>query len=196
LDAEKKLREAFKGYVSYVRGEKPFIFPFRIYPKNALVPDYKYYISGKKIEDDKRIKYTKIILCNMKNVQSNTYTYYLRKKIKEGKIKENIDNESQEDITPNGGDENEKKDMGLLYDLTKISNITFPISDNSNSNSNINNNSNNNFKSKSSEKNNLNTIGSFSKSSIDTDYDNGYGGYYKVSNIIKFSTSYYFTQFI
>ena len=184
IDAEKKLREAFKGYVSYVRGEKPFIFPFRIYPKNAIVPDYKYYISGKKIEDDKRIRYTKIILCNMKNVQSNTYTYYLRKKIKEGKIKEDIDNESQEDITSNGGNEDEKKDMGLLYDLTKISNITFPVSDNSNSNNNNNNNYNNNFKLKSTEKNNLNNIGSFSKSSIDTDYDNGYGGYYKVSNII------------
>lgn len=34
LDAENKLREVFKGYVSYVRGEKPFSFPFRIYPKN------------------------------------------------------------------------------------------------------------------------------------------------------------------
>jgi superfamily II DNA or RNA helicase len=185
LEGEKKLRNAFKGYVSYVRGEKPFIFPFRIYPKNSVLPDYKYYISGKKIENDKRLKYTKIILCEMKNIQSHTYLYYLKKKIKEGKIKENIDNESDENIEYSENESNnkseskeeenqhenksedEKKNMGLLYDLTKISNIIFPISNTNNSNNNISPD-----------------IGSFTKSSIDTNYDNGFGGYYKVTNII------------
>ena len=42
------LKDVLKGYVSYVRAEKPFIFPFRIYPKNSIVPKIEYYLSGKK----------------------------------------------------------------------------------------------------------------------------------------------------
>lgn len=147
--SEKKLKDAFKGYISYVRGEKPFLFPFRIYPKNAIIPNYSYYISGKKIETSKKIKYTKIILCEMENIQQNTYLYYLTKKIKDTV---NDNEEIEED------EEDEKKNMGILHDLIKISNITFPILE---SNQNI---------------------GSFNKTSYD--YDNGQGGYYKVTNII------------
>jgi superfamily II DNA or RNA helicase len=182
LDAENKLREVFKGYVSYVRGEKPFSFPFRIYPKISNIPNYDYYISGEKIEKDKKIKYTKIILCTMENIQSNTYKYYLNKKIKEGKIKENINNEENNNNQENNqenSNENAKKNMGLLYDLTKISNITFPMINNNDNKNNINI-----IDKKKIKSSNISSIGSFNKSSIDSDFDNGLGGYYKVTNII------------
>ena len=158
LGADEKLREAFTGYVSYVRGEKPYIFPFRIYPKDAIVPRIEYSISGNKIEKDKQIKYTKLVLCPMTGVQNSTYEYYFNKKIKEGKIKKETDNkdilddvEYIEDV-----DEDElfkKKDFSIYLDLAKISDIVFPESDSS--------------------------IGSFGKQSIDADFDNGIGGYYK-----------------
>ena len=177
-DAEKKLREIFRGYVSYVRGEKPFTFPFRIYPKEAKVPHFHYYMSGSKIESDKEIKFTKLILCDMKGVQLNTYINYFEKKIKDGNIKKNIDDkvelldDNENDNQLNKSNENNKniKGVGFLRELTKISNITYPISDKDINNSNGSNNESNN-----SSQN----IGSF-KSSMQTEVDNGMGGYYKV----------------
>jgi hypothetical protein len=86
-DAEKKLRELFTGYVSYIRAEKPYIFPFRIYPKQAIIPKVIYNINGDIIESDKRIQFTRLISCPMKNVQLKTYEYYVNNKIKENNIK-------------------------------------------------------------------------------------------------------------
>ena len=165
-NAEKKLREIFKGYVSYIRGEKPYIFPFRIYPKESTIPNIEYYMDGHKIENNKKIRYTKLILCKMKNIQSNTYLHYFDKKIKDGKLKENIieenlENEMNEndmnDTNDNNSVEvNNKKNIGLL-DLIKISNITYPVSSNKS----------------------ISDIGSFNKYSIDSEFDNGSGGYYR-----------------
>ena len=156
VDAEKKLREALTGYISYIRGEKPYNFPFRIYPKNAVIPDVKYYMSGDKIDINKQLQFTKIVLCEMKDMQSKIYRFYLNKKIKEGKIKKNIDNKENEYIDSEIS--TDKKNTGLLTDLTSISNITYPI---------INNN-----------------IEAFSSYSIDSDVDNGYSGYYKSIKMI------------
>ena len=160
--AEEILKKVFTGYVSYMRGEQPFIFPFRIYPKNALIPKTEYYISGEKIDKKKKIKFTKIILCDMKKIQSNTYKYYLDKKIKNGKLKENIENNaSNDELNNESNDESNdnNKKSGILSDLVAISNIVYPISNN-------------------------NEIGSFSSSSIDSDFDNGLGGYYKSIKIV------------
>ena len=151
-NAEQILRDVFKGYVSYVRGERPFVFPFRIYPKYAEVPKVQYYMSGDKINKNKQLQFTKIVLTEMKNIQGNTYRYYFDKKLKEGKIKSESDEINLMENLENG-DTVEKKDIGML-DLIKISNMTYPIADN-------------------------NEIGSFQKYSLDVDYDNGQGGYYK-----------------
>lgn len=168
--ADKKLRDIFKGYVSYIRSEKPFRFPFRIYPKETRVPNVNYYISGHKIDEDKKLKYTKLLTCPMQNVQLNTYMYYLEKKIKDGKLKADIDNINELTNMDDMDDDNldsEKKSMGLLHDLTKISIMTYPTLLHRNDD-----NYNNMTKS-------LSTIGAFSKSAIDADFDNGNGGYYK-----------------
>jgi hypothetical protein len=162
-NADKKLREIFKGYVSYIRGEKPFIFPFRIYPKESNIPNIEYYMDGRKIENNKKIKYTKLILCKMKNIQSNTYAHFFDKKIKNGKLKENIIEENlenemnQHDNNSNEAEIADKKNIGLL-DLIKISNITYPVI---------------------GENMSISDIGSFNKYSIDSEYDNGSGGYYR-----------------
>jgi len=192
-DADKKLREIFTGYVSYVRGERPYIFPFRINPKEAILPKITYSITGNKLDNNKKIKYTKLILCPMEGVQEKTYEYYAQKKIKEGIIKKDIDNKDiydDVDLIENIKEDelSKKKDFSYLLDLTDISNIVYPelemYNDNNSNNNNSNNNNNHNLK--------LDKIGSFGKKSIDVDYDNGIGGYYRVvkkegsKNIIKY----------
>jgi hypothetical protein len=183
--AEEILRDIFKGYVSYVRGEKPETFPFRIYPDNSLIPNIKYYMSGQKIDNEKKIKFTKLILCDMTGIQNNTYQYYFNKKIEEGKIKNELDQADFTEDIENLIDVDEeishkKKEMGILFDLTKISNITYPELENPNQSSNSNSNNSND----SENSMQLSSIGSFGKKSIDADYDNGIGGYYKtVQNI-------------
>lgn len=168
LHGEKRLRELFTGYVSYIRAEKPYIFPFRIYPKTSTVPKIEYTMSGDKIDKLKQINFTKIILCEMNGVQYNTYYSYLEKKIKEGKIKKNNDNNNDiEKDEENKENKNERKNMGL-FDLTKISNITYPIIDHNKNNNNISNK--------------IEKVGSFTK--FDLDSDNGNSGYYKVTKII------------
>jgi hypothetical protein len=213
--AELILKNAFKGYVSFMRAEKPFVFPFRIYPKNTIVPSYiKYYMSGELIPENKRIKYTKIALSRMHGVQLNTYLYYYEKKLMEGKIKKQNDNINIVEIDetninsvnnsnklngnnkintndkPNENNKsqnnNEQTDIDntnkrlILPELTKISNIVFPVK-----NMLINNFSNsNNTDKKKKTKNLINKIGSFHKYSIDSELDNGLGGYYKSTKIV------------
>ncbi len=173
-EAEDLLRKIFTGYVSFMRSEKPYDFPFRIYPKNSTVPHYNYYIDGNKISDKKTLKYTKLILCEMKGIQENTYTYYLNKKISNGELKKAIKNENNEENnedeekTENNNAKNKKhkkdnKETRVLHDLINISNITFPIDHNNNS---------------------KDEYGSFSKYAIDTDVDNGMGGYYKTISMV------------
>ena len=138
-DAEDKLRDYFKGYVSYIRSEKPDHFPFRIYPNNSLIPSFDKYMSGSPIDTERKIKYTKIILCDMQNVQANTYLYHYNKE----HIKNtNIDNKNLlEDNEITEADMNslvkynntDKGGIRYLSELTKISNIVFPISSKENS---------------------------------------------------------------
>ena len=84
------LKEISTGYISYLRGQDPIRFPLKIYPKDAKTPIIKYDIFGKKLPEDKRLKYIKLVECpvsefhykelnklvnkNVKNLQNNTET--------------------------------------------------------------------------------------------------------------------------
>jgi len=83
--AEDLLREYFKGYVSYIRSEKPDTFPFRVYPNNSIVPTISKYMSGAEIDKEKLLKYTRVVMCDMKNIQANTYLYYYLSESKKNK---------------------------------------------------------------------------------------------------------------
>ncbi len=103
-EAIELLSRLLKGYVSYARGEKPLQFPFRLYPEDAIIPQLEYYMSGKKIEEEKKIRFTKVVECEMESVQNATYLHFLNKKLKEGKIKQVSDmdvNEINEIIEDN-----------------------------------------------------------------------------------------------
>ena len=120
------LSRLLKGYVSYARGEKPLTFPFRMYPEDAVVPQMKYYMNGKIIEPEKRLQFTKIVLCEMESVQNRTYVQFLKDKMRnmgvENEEKELVeshtnnsnideDNSNQEETT-NHFIENEEEENG------------------------------------------------------------------------------------
>lgn len=79
------------GYISYVRGENPYTFPFRVYP-NLFAPDHifktieeypKYQLNCKLIPNDKKISKTIVYLTKIGDYQKWGYAYMmdrLRKK--------------------------------------------------------------------------------------------------------------------
>ena len=93
---EEKLLFISKGYVSYLRGENPSTFPMRIIPKEAEIPKVKYNILGGEIPVNERLKYDKLILCEMMGYNMKLIINSLRKdykiEIKKRKIVNNNDN--------------------------------------------------------------------------------------------------------
>lgn len=190
------LSRLMKGYVSYARGEKPLQFPFRLYPEDAVIPQMEFYMSGKRIEDEKKLKFTKIVPCEMESVQNATYLHYLDKKLREGKLTqaievedlENVIEDNEANIESNTEGEEEKKNekkkkkkrtneemmqnedlsqpKSILDSLTYISTIVYPTT---------------HKEDEPRSKNPLSIYGSFGKEGIDNDTDNGRGGYYKVT---------------
>lgn len=125
---KKKLIEAARGYVSYMRGENPFSFPFRLYPSinndKKLIKKYPTIdITSKKIRDEDMIKYLEIIGSDMSEYQRSVYNIYKRKVIlDEG------EEEGEEDLNVSPGDDTEKMPNDL-HSILQISNIVYPVDD-------------------------------------------------------------------
>jgi superfamily II DNA or RNA helicase len=73
------------GYVSYVRGENPYTFPFRVYP-DRFAPDNtfktiqeypKYQINGRKIPDSKKIEKLSLFITAIGDYQKMGYEYIM-----------------------------------------------------------------------------------------------------------------------
>ncbi len=73
------------GYVSYVRGENPYTFPFRVYP-DRFSPDHafktieeypKYQINGRKIPSNKKIEKLSLFLNVIGEYQEMGYKYII-----------------------------------------------------------------------------------------------------------------------
>ncbi len=82
-DSEKKLSDVMRGYISYIRGQNPYNFPFRLTPDingdNKIIDfstNPKFDIKGKIIPDNEKIKYLKIIGNKMSPFQYNLYLKY------------------------------------------------------------------------------------------------------------------------
>lgn len=75
-DGESLLKRKLTGYVSYVRGENPFIFPYRIYP-NLFSPEHtlsnypKYQMNGMEIQEP--IQYIRVYLNDCGRYQESVY---------------------------------------------------------------------------------------------------------------------------
>ena len=110
--ASEKLREVFKGYISYIRGENPDSFPMKFFPSNAITnPPIEYDMGGNKIDKTKKIQYTPIVLCPMSGIQHNTYMNQLEKITKEGKLKSKEEEMNTEEDFNSGEEEGETSSL-------------------------------------------------------------------------------------
>lgn len=174
--SENILKENLTGYVSYVRAEKPYIFPFKIYPPNIKLPKVKYDFKGQKLDQEKKIKYLKIINLKMNSIQNNTYIHFyeqLLKNIQNNRNNIDLDENKNNYIeNSNGYEEENLKEYDNQkvhhFNLTKISNIVFPR------------------KTDSKKNNKISSIGSFGSEDMNYSSDNGKAGFYKE---IKYTSS-------
>jgi len=119
-NGDKILTEASRGYVSYLRGENPITFPLRLYSPESVVPKMiKYDIRGKILKPDERIRYLRLVLCNMSEYQFKAYQEILK-----GTDTKNIDNVNNEN--DNNVSNNKRKGMSGLSNLIYVSNIIYP----------------------------------------------------------------------
>jgi hypothetical protein len=152
-EGKERLLTISKGYVSYLRGENPSTFPLRIVPKEAVTPELKYDIMGDEIPDNERMKYEKLILCDLRGLQYEVYHEHLNKRLekihekqeKEKKKleKEQINNNKKKINSKEVNNKNGKNDKEVKNDvpvkekkesitnvlgpsITQIGNIVFP----------------------------------------------------------------------
>ena len=112
------------GFVSYLRGEKPPKFPFRIYPKGVYTPKPKFNMIGDILTKDKHIKFLKLYKITMSKLHSNFYT----KKFKEIQGNNNNNNNNNNINVKELLEEDEFKNISIQGQkkLTQISNIVYP----------------------------------------------------------------------
>ena len=72
------LQNAAQGYISYLVGKNPLIFPLRITPKDAFIPKINIALDGKTIPDDQRLRLSKLVNLPMGKVQNATYNRFAR----------------------------------------------------------------------------------------------------------------------
>ena len=73
------------GYISYVRGENPYTFPFRVYPNRFAktntfnnIEEYpKFQINGRKIPNDKKITKLSLYINTIGEYQQKGYSYII-----------------------------------------------------------------------------------------------------------------------
>jgi hypothetical protein len=86
VEGKEMLMRKANGYISYVRGENPYTFPFRIYPNEFapsktfntnIVPYPKYQLNGHPINKKKMIDKLSLFLTNIGTVQEMGYNYII-----------------------------------------------------------------------------------------------------------------------
>ena len=70
-DSEARFREWCQEYVSYVKGESPFTFPFRLPPPNISEP-VEMSFTGHTITDRERLKYLSLVASQAQGIQQKT----------------------------------------------------------------------------------------------------------------------------
>ncbi len=129
---KKLLMDTSRGYVSYMRGENPFTFPFRLYPTiNADKKVIKQFPSldytRKKIHDDDKIRFLEIIGSDMSGYQKSIYDVFKKRvSVVDDDAMDNID-----DLVDDGGDiagDNEETSNDLRS-IVQISNVVYPVDD-------------------------------------------------------------------
>merc|ERR1711871_1400033 len=122
------LKQKSRGYISYLRGENPFSFPFRFYPDINDDPKILYTdnapmlnMSGNRINEDLKLKYLKLIDSNMSEIQYKIYRKSVSSLMKNDyEYEEYFELEEEEQV--------KKKDSGYseIEKGLQISNFIFP----------------------------------------------------------------------
>ena len=82
------LKRKLNGYVSYIKGDNPFIFPYRILPelfepvKSLKNASFNYPINniiGNRLEEDTKIEFFDLYLSKLNDYQERVYNYILNK---------------------------------------------------------------------------------------------------------------------
>ena len=124
------LLDKSKGYISYLRGEKPPMFPFRIYPENYFTPKPKFNILGNPIKNN--IKYLKLFPCNLSDIQYKYYNKLLKSYINNN-FNNNHNNKNNKNNLFNNNDQKEFENISIYLqkNLIQITNIIYPKKDGS-----------------------------------------------------------------
>jgi hypothetical protein len=83
---KERLMEASRGYVSFVKGDNPYVFPFRVYPLNPTIEFPNIQLNGMEIPEDKQIEILRDQLTCVK-IMKNQYDIY--RKVLENTIEAN-----------------------------------------------------------------------------------------------------------
>ena len=127
-DGEELLKKACKGYVSYLRGEKPPSFPFRLYPDNFYIPKPRLTLFGEKV--DNNIKYLRLYECPMNEKHFKFYNTELQKYLSDEKESNDESDNFHKNEIINEEDINEFRNLNIQAQktLVQITNIVYPLS--------------------------------------------------------------------
>jgi superfamily II DNA or RNA helicase len=126
VKGEKILRGKTRGYVSYMRGENPFSFPFRLFPsinnandKNILQKYPKKDIYGEVIPEESKVKFLEIITSTMSKYQYEVYNSFKTRIKREDEALAIADIGDVVDI-------DEAKDNNDVQNTMQVSNVVYP----------------------------------------------------------------------
>ena len=111
---EERLRVISKGYISYLRGENPVVFPLKIYPLVTKTPKIKYDIYGIEIPEKNRLQSLKLYMCKMSPYQWGEYYKKMTSKMNDLIENNNINTDDYYD------DENDVKDAKDAKDVKDV----------------------------------------------------------------------------
>lgn len=121
---EDRLRKISKGYISYLRGENPIIFPMKITPLTVRTPKLKYDIYGIEIPAKNRMESLKLNMCKMSDYQWEQYYSKLISKVND--ITDNNSNIEDEEFEENDMAEKDTDEKFVNAILRPLSNIILP----------------------------------------------------------------------
>ena len=78
-ESKKLLEEKGKGYISYLRGENPFTFPYRLYPHQNIIQTVSNDIFGERIDEHENLQFLKLYGSEVKGKQKELYFSELEK---------------------------------------------------------------------------------------------------------------------
>lgn len=119
------LVRASRGYVSYMRGENPFTFPFRLYPTinddvRVIKSFPSYDMSKQKIQSEDKIRFLELVGSSMSAYQKRVYDLF-----KNTAVREDLDGVDGD--MDGEGETDDDKVSNDLQSVFQVSNVVYPV---------------------------------------------------------------------